>query len=383
MTLQHLDTVHLAFFTSVSHDSSSRNLNSFQRIHFLSRNIKLSIVACKDATFPSAHQSSLIYRAPLPGKLMLIIYGTYWLIRYHGCQPVAGIITEPSIIGILGFFGKLLYNIQWIVDVWDIPFRHYSSSPFIRLRMTLSKAIFKVLYRYADLFVVVAALSELELSYFKLDESKMLLLDNAIWINDESYQQSQKSRTDGFVILCSRSIYTEHMGLDVLASAFVKLKPKLADISLLIIGDVTKEAQPQLKILENQKDVEITGFVEYGKLRELIAGADICIVPFRNVPDLAQTCPTTILQYFVLRKPIIAPRIRGIQNMINDGSNGLLFGAGDADDLASKIELLYKDNGLRKRIAEGARKSASKYDCREKNRIIIERIQKLISQRQP
>ena len=36
--------------------------------------------------------------------------------------------------------------------------------------------------------------------------------------------------------------------------------------------------------------------------------------------------------------PVIAPRIGGIPEMIREGENGLLYSAGDIDDLAAKIE---------------------------------------------
>lgn len=370
--------IDIIYFTSVTHTVNNKNLNSFQRIYFLSRYTNLTIIACRGANFSqSANKNCPVYNAPFPGKLGLILYGFFWLIRHRKNREIDVIITEPSIIGLLGFFGKYICSTKWIVDVWDIPFRCHSPSILKYLRIKSTKAISKVLYRYADLFIV-SILPDFELRYFNIPKSKMLLLNNAIWLDNSFPVEGRKCESNYFNIFCMRSYYTKDMGIDILSDAFVQLKSKISNISLTIVGEIPKEVKPQIQELWNYKDVVFTGFIGLEKLNELIIYADICVVPFRDIPDLVQTYPTKILQYLFLGKPIVASRIAGIKTMIEDGYNGLLFNPGDVDDLANKIELLYKDENLREKISENASNLDSKYDCRVKNRIILNTIHQLI-----
>ncbi len=355
-------------------------MNSFLRIYLLSQYANLTVVGCKDAIFASDKKKCTVYNAPFPGKIGLILYGFYWLIRQRNNRQIDVIITEPSIVGILGFFGKYICSTKWVVDVWDIPFRCHSPSIFKYLRIEITKAIFKILYRYTDLFIV-SILPDFELRYFRILEPKMLLLNNAIWLDNSFPVEDRKRESSSFNIFCMRSIYTKDMGLDIISDAFTQLKSKMSNISLTIVGEIPKEVEPQIWELRSYNDVEFTGLVGYEKLQELISYADVCIVPFRNVPDLAQTYPTKIIQYLSMAKPVVASRIAGIKTMIEDGYNGLLFNPGNAEDLVNKIELLYGDKELRKKISENARNLDSKYDCRIKNEIILNRIYQLIGKK--
>jgi len=69
-----------------------------------------------------------------------------------------------------------------------------------------------------------------------------------------------------------------------------------------------------------------------------------------NVALSASTSPeplgTMIIEAMTLARPIIAPNHGGAVEMIENGRTGLLFKAGDAGDLASKITMLYRDPAL-------------------------------------
>lgn len=371
--------LNILFITSVSHKKEYRNLNSFQRVYFLSRSSNFTILCCKGADFSlSATKGTRIIHAPFPGKLGLIIYGIFWIFLYIKNTDNLIVMTEPSIIGMLGFLCKVINNkIKWVVDVWDIPFRCHSSSWLIHLRIAITKAVFKILYKYADLFIV-SILPDFELKYFNIPKSKMLLLNNAIWLDDSSSERYLNRKSNFFNILCMRSLYPKNMGLDTLSEAFIHLNAKISDICLTIIGEIRKEVEPQVEAIRNLKNVKFTGYIDFEDFKKLLYSADVCAVPYKNIPDLVQIYPVKILEYLAMGKPIVAPRIAGIQTMIKDCYNGLLFNPGDAEDLACKIELLYKNKNLREKISKNARNLDSQYDCRIKNKIVLDRLLQLI-----
>ena len=366
------------FILSGSHIPSDKNLNHFQRVYFLSRETELTILARKGADFSvSAKQGTRIVRSPWAGKIGQLIYAFFWLFSGKA-RKFDIVLTEPSILGIGGFFCKLLKRCKWVVDIWDIPIRNNLKVNYItNLRCRITRAIMKGLYNWADLFIV-SILPDIELKYFHLDEGKMLCLRNTIWLEPHLPEDHFPKNGDIFSILCSRSIHTSDMGLDILAQAYNLLNGKIKNVSLTIVGQILDHVKPQIKSLGGLKNVKIYGFIEYDELAELIKSASVCVVPFKDVPDNAQTYNVKVVEYLSMGKPVVAPNIAGMRNMIEDGKNGLLFKAGDASDLAEKLLWLYRDVNLRETLSHNAEKSAEQYDCKIKNHVIIEKLNQLV-----
>ena len=58
--------------------------------------------------------------------------------------------------------------------------------------------------------------------------------------------------------------------------------------------------------------------------------------------------------------PVIASRVSGIPEMVEDGRSGYLFEVGDVDELAGKIERLMDDPDLRARMGRRGKEIAEK-----------------------
>ncbi|MCP8309556.1 MAG: glycosyltransferase family 4 protein [archaeon] len=90
----------------------------------------------------------------------------------------------------------------------------------------------------------------------------------------------------------------------------------------------------------------------------LIASSELLIVP-----SLMEGLPTVILEAFASGTAVIASRIGGITELIEDGVNGLLFEAGDYTGLSRLIEQVLQDKELRKSIIYKAREKVKRqYD---------------------
>ncbi len=60
--------------------------------------------------------------------------------------------------------------------------------------------------------------------------------------------------------------------------------------------------------------------------------------------------------------PVIGSRIGGIPELIEEGYNGFLFDAGDADELKTILEGMIEKPGELQRLEKGAFESVKKYD---------------------
>lgn len=81
---------------------------------------------------------------------------------------------------------------------------------------------------------------------------------------------------------------------------------------------------------------------------------DLSVLPSR-IEGLSQT----LLESMALAIPVIASRAGGNTDVIRDGQNGLLYGPGDAPDLARQLARLLDDAELRERLRAAGRVTAT------------------------
>lgn len=67
--------------------------------------------------------------------------------------------------------------------------------------------------------------------------------------------------------------------------------------------------------------------------------------------SLAEGLGLSILEAMAVGVPVVAARVGGIPDIIENGHNGLLFEAGDSDALADHLERLLRDRDLAKQLA--------------------------------
>lgn len=74
------------------------------------------------------------------------------------------------------------------------------------------------------------------------------------------------------------------------------------------------------------------------------------------MPSLHEGLPYTLLEAMALGTPVIASRVGGLAEVVEDGVNGLLFTPGDATGLAGAVLRLIEDPGLRARLGDEAQR---------------------------
>ena len=363
------------FVTAVSQSASHRNLNHFQHVHHLSRTTDFAILGAKEATFAAARAGTAVFRGPLPGKLGVVLKGIGLLLAGKA-KEYDVVLTDPSLLGILGRLFKRAGTRRWVVDVWDIPGRYAQGGHWLNpIRRRAARWLLRRSYRAADLFVV-SILPEFELAAFRIPEDRMLRCKNAIWLEDMLPPSDAES--PAATILCMRSVHTKPMGLDTLAAAYAEIAEDIPGLGLVLIGRIPGHVEEQVAPLRNRPGVRRIERLEHDALQRAIAASTVCVIPFHDVDDLRQTYPVKVLEYMALGKPIVASGIAGMSQMIADGQNGLLYKPGDAKDLAAKLRLVCRDAVLRRRLSEGARRAAEAFDCNIKNETIRKAMENLL-----
>jgi glycosyltransferase involved in cell wall biosynthesis len=107
---------------------------------------------------------------------------------------------------------------------------------------------------------------------------------------------------------------------------------------------------------EINSKVVFTGF--RNDIHNIINAVDILILP-----SLIEGLPTVILEAYSNGKPVIASDITPNREVVQNGSEGILFHPYSVDQLKNAIVELYENYPLRVKLAANARKKAKLYDA--------------------
>jgi len=129
----------------------------------------------------------------------------------------------------------------------------------------------------------------------------------------------------------------EHKGVDLLLEAFTKIAFKTRT-ALTFVGDghLLNELKARVRQCGMHESVNFKGKVEPAEIPRILECSDCLVLP----SVWPENQPICIVEAMAAGIPVIAPRIGGIPELIEDGVNGHLFNPGDVDDLASKMRSL-------------------------------------------
>ncbi|MGB9919721.1 MAG: glycosyltransferase [Moorellales bacterium] len=146
-------------------------------------------------------------------------------------------------------------------------------------------------------------------------------------------------------------------GLEYLVGAASLLRDY--PVRYLVIGDGPERAFIEGLVRQDHLTDKFIflGFRDQKEVYELLAASDLFVLPSRY-----ECFPYTLLEATALGLPCIASDVGGNREIISSGFNGYLVPPGDTRGLASVIERLVRDTGLRERLSQGAAVKAAEYD---------------------
>jgi glycosyltransferase involved in cell wall biosynthesis len=157
-----------------------------------------------------------------------------------------------------------------------------------------------------------------------------------------------------FIIMYHGSLVERH-GLDLAVKALARLRESQINAELRIYGRSTPFLEGVMDSLGKEpglsKAVRYLGPKKLEQIVEAIRECDVGIIPNRRSVFTELNTPTRIFEYLSQGKPVIAPRTPGILDYF-DPSELIYFELGDADDLAVKIEYVFRHPEAMLRIVE-------------------------------
>jgi glycosyltransferase involved in cell wall biosynthesis len=149
-------------------------------------------------------------------------------------------------------------------------------------------------------------------------------------------------------------------GLDRLIDSLAKVLLEIPQVKLLLVGDgrARQAVEQQINELGIGRAVIMTGLVPQVRVPEMLAAADIAVLPYPQLPRPLWFSPLKLYEYMAAGKAIVASRDGQIAQVIRHGHNGLLVDPGDVDGLAQAVIELLRDPTARERLGRNARQQA-------------------------
>ncbi len=205
---------------------------------------------------------------------------------------------------------------------------------------------------------------------------KIISISNAVkvYINKHYFVFGKKIRViNNFVeidkwkcdynVLCNNKIkiavvgrLVEQKGHSILINALSKVD---FDFELLIIGDGEKREELESLVLDLKLKDKVVFVGSCKNVLELINDVDIVVQP-----SLWEGFGITVVEALAASKFVIASKVDGILDIIEDRKNGLFFDAGNVFDLVGRLNWTNKNRIEAINISKNARESVLKFDVK-------------------
>lgn len=141
-------------------------------------------------------------------------------------------------------------------------------------------------------------------------------------------------------------------GVPLLLEALFHLKGRHPQARLTLVGDGPE--RPSLEALTRRLDlsdlVEFAGYSDEAGVASHLAQADLLVLP-----SFAEGLPVVLMEAMAARLPVIASRVAGVPELVDDGLSGFLFPPSDLETMIMRMDTLLSDPQIGLKMGEAGR----------------------------
>jgi colanic acid/amylovoran biosynthesis glycosyltransferase len=200
--------------------------------------------------------------------------------------------------------------------------------------------------------------------YPKIKPAKILVrrmgVDHAT-INVSAAQPPRENRHLNMLAVGRLHAVKDHAFL-VQACRLLKNRGILFDC--LIAGDGPERTSIEALIddLDLQGEIRLLGHLSRQQLDACYTCADLFVLTSRS-----EGIPLVLMEAMARGKPVLAPAITGIPELVLDGKNGFLYHPGSLEDFVARVELVHGSESALGPLCRAARQHVLQHFNREKN----------------
>ncbi len=205
----------------------------------------------------------------------------------------------------------------------------------------------KIYKKQIDCIIVPSNFVKGKLIQDGIDENKIKVIHNFIDLDEYDLDINDK----GYALYFGR--LSKEKGVLNLLEAFKNIKDK----KLYIAGTGPEEENIKNIIKNNKlKNIKLLGYLTQKEIKEYISNASFVIVP----SICYENCPYSVLESQAIGKAVVGAKIAGIQELIKDKQDGVLYEYNNINELTEKINNLFENSKLRIEMGKKAKEKAKK-----------------------
>lgn len=241
-----------------------------------------------------------------------------------------------------------------ILDIHDIVPEFYASKFNANERNILFKslvAVERASTRYADHVIISNDIWEKKLLARSVKPEKCSVFLN--YPDPSLFYRRPRVRNDGQFVMIYPGTLNWHQGLDIAIKAFASVKDEIPEAEFRIYGSgsMKQELRELAGRLGLNGRVILKDSVPIEKIADIMADADLGVVPKRNSAFGGEAFSTKILEFLTLGVPVIVSDTK-IDRFYFKDDVVRFFRSGDESDLARAMKEMAADEKLRKEIGK-------------------------------
>jgi len=142
-------------------------------------------------------------------------------------------------------------------------------------------------------------------------------------------------------------------GHHVAVDAWRRVVAEVPDARLLIVGDGPERGRLERQVLA----AGMAARVAFAGAREDVPGL-LRASTIAALPSLTEALPTALIEAAACRRAVVATRVGGVPEVVDDGVTGFVVEPDDGEAFAAAVVRLLTDEGLRARMGAAARRHA-------------------------
>jgi glycosyltransferase involved in cell wall biosynthesis len=324
------------------------------RLHAMSVPVTVGCLCAEGPLLEVLQQAGIPVVEFRKGKTLLSINGLYQVVRLaiflrrgqfrvlHAYDLLANLLGVPA--AWLARTSIIISSRRYLADVeWYRPWRN---------------KVICTMYRLSTHVVVNStSVRDLLVQRDGLPEEKIRILYNGVDVDRfgtarrdrQALLPAVESRTKLIAVVAN--MYVPGKGHAYLIAAAAQICREFPEIIFLLIGDGPERSklEQQVRKAGLQKNFLFVG--RRKDVPELLACCDLSVLPSE-----AEALPNSVLEAMAAGLPVVATRVGGIPEIIQDGENGLLVPPQNSQALAEAVIRLLEDSDLAQRLATAGQK---------------------------
>ena len=289
-------------------------------------------------------------------EILYNVFAIFQMIFVMRKKKIDFIYERYALFSIAGILFSRIHGIPILLEVNDSAVVDRNRKVlFLRIASRIERWIFN----HASSIITVSAVFKEIVVGRGVEEKKIFVTPNAV--DPHNFTISMNARhlvrkqyqLHGKIVVGYVGGFANWHRLDFLADTIAELTAIYPNIHCLLVGDgVNRPFLSQyVKKMGVAEHFTFTGKCYHNQVAEYISAMDITILPDAN----CYCSPLKLFEYMAMGKPVVAPRLPNVNEILTPGVNGVLFEQGEKEDLEKRLSEIIENEELRRNLGKNAR----------------------------